>query len=206
MAVFSQDHRAESLSARIALTIIQNGNAAMSSKTTAARQHGLPALQATLLIRIINCEGDGCTVGGLSDALQLTPPTISDSLKALVRKGYLVRRKSSDDGRVVHFRCTPKGKRLAERLASWANPIEASISGLKNKQQEDLMGALTCLLRDQVTSGYSPGEAMCASCDHFEPISWEQHDYHCNRRDIALSPVTIHTDCSGHDPYRNGSE
>jgi len=206
MAVFSQAHRAESLAARIALTIIQNGNAATARKTSAARQQGLPALQASLLIRLRNSNGDECTVGALSEAMQLTPPTISDSLKALVRKGYLTRKKSSEDGRVVHFRCSPKGKRLAELLAGWANPIEESISGLEKDQQISMMGTLTHLLRDQVAGGYSPSEAMCASCEYFEPISWDKHRYHCNRRDIPLTPVSIDTDCSGHHPYHNGRE
>lgn len=204
MAVFSQTHRSESLPARIALTIIQNGNAAMASKTAIARRHGLPALQASLLIHLHNSNGGPCTVGALADAMQLTPPTISDSLKALVRKGCLSRKKSSEDGRVVLFRCTQKGRRLADRLAGWANPIEKTVADLKEDQQQSFMGALTHLLRDQVEGGYFPSEAMCASCEHFEPISWDRHRYRCSRRDIPLTPVTLHTDCSGHHPFRNG--
>lgn len=206
MPVFNQSHRAKSLPARIALTIIQNGNAATASKTSVARRHGLPALQASLLIRLFNSTDCEDTVGALAEAMQLTPPTISDSLKALVRKGYLSRKRSIEDGRVVHFTCTQKGKRLAEQLAAWANPIEESISGLREDQQIALMGLLTHLLRDQVAGGYSPGEAMCASCGHFEAVSWDEHAYYCNRRDIPLTPGDLDTDCTGYHPYHNGRQ
>ncbi len=198
MAVFDQTHRAESLSARIALTLIENGMAAQANKTSAARSEGLPTLQASLLIHMHTFNGNGSTVGVLADMMQLTPPTISDSMKALVRKGFLTRQKSEQDGRVAYFHLTKKGNVLADRLQSWADPIEESIRGLTKKQQLDLLGALTRVLRDQVDAGFTPAEAMCVSCGYFKAVSEEGNRFYCERLDELLSLEELCTDCPNH--------
>jgi len=198
MAVFNQAHRAESLSARIALTLIENGMAAQANKTSAARSEGLPTLQASLLIHLHTFNGNGSTVGVLADMMQLTPPTISDSMKALVRKGFLTRQKSEKDGRVAYFHLTKKGNVLADRLQLWADPIEESINGLTRKQQLDLLGALTRVLRDQVDAGFAPAEAMCVSCGYFKTVSEDGHRFYCEKRDELISLEELCTDCPNH--------
>ena len=198
MAVFDQDHRSESLPARIALTLIETGMAAQASKTAAARGEGLPTLQASLLVHMLTFNGQGGTVGVLADKMQLTPPTISDSMKALVRKGYLTRQKSKEDGRVAFFHLTKRGNALAARLRQWADPIETSIRGLTKEQQLDLLGALTRVLRDQVEAGFLPAEAMCASCGHFQSVSGEKNRFYCARRDVLLSLEELCVDCPNH--------
>ena len=198
MAVFDKAHRSESLPARIALTLIENGMAAQANKTVAARNEGLPTLQASLLIHMHTFNGNGSTVGVLADKMQLTPPTISDSMKALVRKGYLTRQKSEEDGRVAYFHLTKKGNNLADRLQSWADPIEDSIRGLTADQQLELLGALTRVLRDQVEAGFAPAEAMCASCGHFRTVSEQGNKFYCIRRDELLSLEELCVDCPNH--------
>jgi len=198
MAVFDKAHRSESLPARIALTLIENGMAAQANKTVAARNEGLPTLQASLLIHMHTFNGNGSTVGVLADKMQLTPPTISDSMKALVRKGYLTRQKSEEDGRVAYFHLTKKGNNLADRLQSWADPIEDSIRGLTADQQLELLGALTRVLRDQVEAGFVPAEAMCASCGHFRTVSEQGNKFYCIRRDELLSLEELCVDCPNH--------
>jgi len=198
MAVFDQAHRSESLSARIALTLIENGMAAQANKTNAARSEGLPTLQASLLIHLQTFNGQGSTVGVLADRMQLTPPTISDSMKALVRKGYLTRQKSEEDGRVAFFHLTRRGSELADRLKNWADPIEDSIRGLTREQQLDLLGTLTRVLRDQVVEGFNPAEAMCASCDNFQIVPDDGTRFYCERQERTLTLEELLTDCPNH--------
>jgi DNA-binding MarR family transcriptional regulator len=198
MAVFDVEHRSESLSARIALTLVENGNAALAKKANIARSEGLPTLQASLLIHLREFDGMGGTVGHLADAMQLTPPTISDSMKALVRKGFLTRERSEEDGRVAFFKLTRKGSRLADRLSEWADPIEKSIAGLTREDQLALLGALTRVLRNQVEDGFCPAESMCASCEYFEVGSHLKNIFHCARREKAISLTELCTDCQNH--------
>jgi len=153
MSVFEAQHRSESMAARVAFTLIENACALWGMRTEAARAEGLPDLQACILVRIANSPEQELTVGGLAGALHLTAPTVSDSLKALVTKGYLKRRKNPLDGRVVFFSCTRKGQTAADRLSEWPSRMEETISGLDQGHQQALMGALTFMLRRQIEDG-----------------------------------------------------
>jgi DNA-binding MarR family transcriptional regulator len=201
MSVFDTQHRAESMAARVALTLIENACALSGMRTTAARAEGLPDLQACILVRIKNSPEQEMTVGALAHDLHLTAPTVSDSLKALVNKGYLKRRKNPQDGRVVFFSCARKGKIAAERLSEWPSGLEESISGLDQGHQLGLMGALTFMLRAQIENGFEVPEAMCASCEHFEVDSWESERYACALTGRTFSCGGLHTACERHVPF-----
>ncbi len=201
MSVFEAQHRSESMPARVALTLIESACALWGMRTTAARAEGLPDLQACILVRIHNAPDQELTVGTLANVLRLTAPTVSDSLKALVNKGYLNRRKNPQDGRVVFFGCTRRGKTSAERLSEWPSGFEESIGGLDDGHQLGLMGALTHLLREQIENGFEIPEPMCASCKHFEVDSWESDRYTCALTGKAFSCGGLHTACEQHVLY-----
>jgi len=194
------EQRADSITARVALALIRTGTATMTKETLAARSEGLPALQASLLIRIYSSPRDQCTVGALAESLGLTPPTISDSLKALVRKGLVDRRRSAKDGRVVFFNTTHRGRDVARRLGQWARPVEASIAEMSREDQGELMKLLTKILHDRVEEGIPIPEAMCVSCENFKMESWQDGVYRCEGLDRELDPFSLKTDCPQHTP------
>lgn len=201
MSVFKAEHRTENMPARVALTLIETACATWGKRSAAAREEGLPELQACILVRIYNSPSQESTVSALANALRLTPPTISDSLKALVKKEYLRRRRSHRDRRVVHFSFTRKGRRAAERLSEWPAAIEESIADLDSTHLHRLMGALTRLLRDMVEGGFAVPETMCASCDHFEVESWEADRYLCSLTGRDFGSEGLHTECNRHAPW-----
>jgi DNA-binding MarR family transcriptional regulator len=201
MTLFEPAHRTESLAARAALMFLQNAEAAQEDLTHAARREGLPVLQATLLVRSHLAGSEGVTVSALSEALHLTPPTVSDSLKALVRKGFLTRRRSPEDGRRVIFRPSASGIESAQRVMAWAGPLEDSLDRMTTDEQRSVMCALTRLLHDRVHEGYRVEEPMCASCTDFEVISWSEGRFRCRARQSWLPIEGLRTDCPGHSPW-----
>lgn len=56
------------------------------------------------------------SIGELSTRLRVDLSTMSRNVTVLERNGYLSRARSADDGRVVHVRLTPKGRRALESL------------------------------------------------------------------------------------------
>ncbi|MFO7768781.1 MAG: MarR family winged helix-turn-helix transcriptional regulator [bacterium] len=194
------EQRADNIPARVALSLIRTGTVTLSKETLAARGEGLPALQASLLIRIYSSPRDECTVGALAESMGLTPPTISDSLKALVRKGLVDRRRSAKDGRVVFFNTTHRGRDVARRLGQWARPVERSIAEMSRDDQRELMKFLTKILRDRVEEGIPIPEAMCVSCSNFEMASWKDGVYRCTRMETKMDPFGLKTDCPQHVP------
>jgi DNA-binding MarR family transcriptional regulator len=200
MSVFIAEHRSESLPARIALTFIENANAACGEQVRAARREGLPTLQSNILVRILTRPDQQSTVGDLAEALHLTPPTISDSLKALVSKGYLKRKRSPEDGRVVLFSLSRKGKEAAQRMSSWADCLESIIGRLESERQVALMGCLTRLLRSQAEGGYTVAESMCASCTHLAEVAEMPDRWFCRAFEKEFTNDDLRTSC---DEYRS---
>src|SRR5436190_8333079 len=55
-------------------------------------------------------------MGSLSAQLRVDVSTMSRNVSVMERNGYLTRARSDDDGRFVHVRLSPKGRRALETL------------------------------------------------------------------------------------------
>ncbi|MFC1544358.1 MarR family winged helix-turn-helix transcriptional regulator [Gemmatimonadota bacterium] len=203
MSVFNTEHRSESLPARIAFTFLESASAACEEQVRAARGEGLPTLQASILVRVLSRPDRESTVGELAAALHLTPPTISDSLKALLGKGLVKRRRSPEDGRVVFFGLTRKGRETAQRIGCWGDQFEQSIRRLDPDKQVALMGCLTRLLRSQVEEGYLLPESMCASCVYLESRSVSPDVWACAINGGEFDNSLLSTGCLKHVPLQS---
>lgn len=64
-------------------------------------------------MRALECVGDsrlkGITVTQISQELDITPPSVTAMIKRLEKKGYVVKRRGSSDGRQVHIFVTDAG-------------------------------------------------------------------------------------------------
>jgi DNA-binding MarR family transcriptional regulator len=67
---------------------------------------------ATFVLGHLAKEGPR-TLGYLSERERVTPPSMNQTVNALVAAGYLVREEDPSDGRKVLFRATPAGIALA---------------------------------------------------------------------------------------------
>lgn len=67
------------------------------------------------LVFLVLWERDGVTVGEIGEKLMLDNGTLSPLLKKLQEAGYIERRRSADDERVVQITLTEKGRDLQEQ-------------------------------------------------------------------------------------------
>ncbi|WP_137886835.1 MarR family winged helix-turn-helix transcriptional regulator [Pseudomonas sp. 2FE] len=87
------------------------------------------------LAMLVLWEGDGITVGELSQRLLTDPGSVTPLLKRLEGEGLLTRTRSSVDERVVELRLTDKGRALQQQAQAVPTCIlkatEQSIEQLK---------------------------------------------------------------------------
>src|SRR3954453_21119184 len=94
------------------------------------RQLDLHVGQDNLLCRL--WREDGITHMQLSESLNCEPPTVTNMVKTLEKKGFIYRKKDSADGRVSRVYLTEKGLAVRE-----------PITQIWHKQQEKLLKGLT---------------------------------------------------------------
>ena len=97
------------------------------------------------IVLLVLWERDGIPVGEICDELMLDNGTLSPLLKRLQEAGYVERKRSGEDDRVVIVTLTEKGRALQEKAKSI--PAEtASCIGLPGEKAETLYRLLYELL------------------------------------------------------------
>jgi DNA-binding MarR family transcriptional regulator len=90
-------------------------------------------LTYTSFITLLALE-EGMTVNELGEELYLDSGTLSPLLKKLEQKGYLVKKRSSSDERIVKLFLTEDGKRLKTKLPSISMEVGQELA----KQSEEI--------------------------------------------------------------------
>lgn len=93
---------------------------AASRAVTSAYQPMLDALELTYpqyLVLMVLWEEDGARVSRIGERLFLDSATLTPLLKRLATRGFVERRRSEQDERVVEVHLTAEGKRMKRRAA-----------------------------------------------------------------------------------------
>jgi DNA-binding MarR family transcriptional regulator len=98
--------------------------------------------------------------------LGATKGTISQTVKALERKGYIGKETRADERRSVSLTITPKGEDALKR-SSWV-ALAASADDIKGKTRRRMQKGLEALLAEVVQQGQHPQFGSCPSCRHLE--------------------------------------
>lgn len=98
----------------------------------------------------------------VADYLGTTRGTMSQTLKALVRKGYVGERRSEIDKRSISFDLTEEGRAVAARRGD----LLEAISGLPDAAQAHLSDSLSTLLKRQLRRNNGRQFGICHSCAH----------------------------------------
>ncbi|MEL6143604.1 MAG: helix-turn-helix domain-containing protein, partial [Bacteroidota bacterium] len=80
-----------------------------------AKQYGLTPLQIRTLQFIKHRAPDEVTVSLLAETFQLTKPTVSETVRLLVKKQYVEKIRSQEDGRSFVLCVLPTGLRILDQ-------------------------------------------------------------------------------------------
>lgn len=162
----------------------------------AGEREGLTPTQAEAL-DLVARQDEGIRLTVLASQLQVTQPTASDAVAALVRKGLLARHADPTDRRAMLLRVTRDGEAL---LARWPAGFATSIAFLSEDRRELLLGLVTEVITGLVGTGAIPPQRMCRTCRFFardvHPGSDRPH--HCRFVDLPLANNDLRIDCTEH--------
>jgi DNA-binding MarR family transcriptional regulator len=94
-------------------------------------RRGLESIRVTLLqvgaLLFLRRDAEA-NMTNAATALRVTPPTLSDVVKDLVRKQWITKRRSVTDTRVVHLRLGRQGAVLAQHIQQRVPQVEAALT------------------------------------------------------------------------------
>jgi DNA-binding MarR family transcriptional regulator len=100
----------------------------------------------------------------VSNFMGATRGTVSQTLKALARKGLIEETPSGGDKRSIAYGVTGDGEILLKRRSG----LEAAVSKMDEKEAEALMGGLETLVRTALKQRGQRPFGVCASCIHHQ--------------------------------------
>ncbi|MDZ4770832.1 MAG: MarR family transcriptional regulator [Chloroflexota bacterium] len=121
-------------------------------------QHGIQPGHLALL-GILRCRTH--TLSDLADRLSVSPPTMSNTINALEERGWVQRRRSEVDRRVVWVEITDAGTAMMEKVNS---DVEARLTTLLTALDDAQAGVLAdglAVLRDVFTEALDGDPRLC---------------------------------------------
>lgn len=106
------------------------------------QSHGLTGPQA-LILKEVARRGEVLTAGELASIVSLSQATITDIVKRLEQRGWLVRERSTKDKRQINIILTESGKTLvAQSPPLLQEQFEKSFAALKDWEKNQLLSAV----------------------------------------------------------------
>jgi DNA-binding MarR family transcriptional regulator len=167
----------------------------------AAKVEKLSPIQIQFLLFLHDNPGRLRTVSQLAREFCLTKATVSDAVKALVRKRLVEKRPSPQDGRVYTLRLTPAGRKRAARLSGWSDAVKQTMQTCRPELKETVALFLMDLIRSLQTAGVIEVARMCMGCRNFRrdasPGSARPH--RCMLTEKSMGNEDLKLDCSSYE-------
>lgn len=126
------------------IRLIRNAHRRYSAELS--RTYGMTGQQLGALN--IVAHHPGISVGELGERMYLHISTCSGIVDRLERKGYVIRRRSREDRRVVRLHVTPRGRRAAARIPiSGFVILMRDMKKLSEGEIHQICGAMKILMR-----------------------------------------------------------
>jgi DNA-binding MarR family transcriptional regulator len=123
---------------------------------TTSKEYDL-SISQLFFLRTLYLKGE-MTMGSISEALHITPPSATTTAEKLIKQELIVRKESPSDRRVVMVSLSPKGKDLMDRfMAARKKRWRELMEHLLPKEQEKIVSSLRQLVillekADQLTT------------------------------------------------------
>jgi DNA-binding MarR family transcriptional regulator len=195
------DQHSDPVASRVAIGLNKLGLAIKSQAWLGAGQRGITPTQGQILVLLRSRGRLLLRLTEVAELLAISPPTASDSVRALVRKGLVKKTRAAHDARAVALELTPEGCDEAQRAASWPDFLLRAIHTLTEPEQEAFLVALIKMIGALIEDGQIPMQRMCVVCRHFQANREPNRDppHHCTLVDAPLGRRHLRLDCPDHE-------
>ena len=181
------------LDAHLAQVLERIGEVARALRWKQAVEEGLSPLQIRIMGFLVEHAYEGIGVGRLAEELMVSKPTISDSVKLLADRKFLVRKPDKTDARAHALHLTAAGK----KHTTAGTPMDAAVAGLTPKDKEALLVGLMAVLESLFRKEAVQVQRMCFTCRYYHGDRDSMH--RCLLLEKSLKVAELRTDCAEHE-------
>lgn len=156
------------------------------------KEFNLSPIQIQILLFIAHHEKtEYRTVSYLSQELNITKPTVSDAVKVLFKKNFIVKN-TNQDTRSYSINLSEKGKSLLPKLENFDDQVLNSVKPIDHEVKADLLQHLLLTLSRLQEAGVVNQQRMCFNCIHLHK---DGASLYCKLLKKALSKPDLRVDC-----------
>jgi DNA-binding MarR family transcriptional regulator len=188
------------LDAKVAAALERVGHALRVLLWDQAKTHGLSPMQVQLLLRLAHEPPQRRRVGTLAAEFDVKAPTVSEAVGALRRKGLLASAAVEGDRRGQLLELSADGRRVAEALAAWHQPVADHLAGVPASAKSETLALLVDLIGGLRRGGVVGVARTCPTCRFFRRDAHPgEARHHCALLDSPMAPADLRVDCAEHE-------
>ncbi|SKA12188.1 DNA-binding transcriptional regulator, MarR family [Chitinophaga eiseniae] len=192
VSTFSPAQQAENTPSKIVVALERLSEAFRVLLWQEATQYGLSPIQIQVLTFLLHYPEEQRTVTSLALYFNMTKATISDAVKSLEQKNYLVRKPSQTDTRSHSLHLLKEGRAIAKKVEHFAAPMQEAVAASPAKEQGVLLEQLMQLIYQLNQQEVITHQPMCFNCEHY--ASGRKGPY-CEELGISLKQGNLRVDC-----------
>jgi DNA-binding MarR family transcriptional regulator len=174
------------------------GNLLRTEIRKAGNDLGLQPVHLQALNYLARCNRYSDTSAAVTDYLGATKGTVSQTLKVLEKKAFVIKVTDLEDKRVQHLKVSNSGRELLSACLPPSTFLEAS-NRINDADRDRLAGLLTRMLGELQRANQSKTFGVCKSCDFFRS---DRNGYHCGLTSEPLSLADSEKICREHAPVK----
>ncbi|MBL4795482.1 MAG: MarR family transcriptional regulator [Pseudomonadales bacterium] len=171
--------------------------------------YGLQPVQFEALHYLSICNRYSDTPMSVTEYLGQTKGSVSQTLKVLEKKGFIVKTTDCNDKRVAHMAVTKEGRKLVKRVLP-SPLLQAAMKDqgvvrdqdvVKDQDLVNINSSLSALLRSVQQANGFKSFGQCAGCRH--NIKSGPDDHLCGLTKEPLTRIDITLICREHEPNKS---
>jgi DNA-binding MarR family transcriptional regulator len=199
MSIFDPHAQADRVEFRVIAALERLSEAFRVLLWEKAKKLGLSPIQIQLLLFIRYHPEEYSRVSWLAREFSLTPPTISEAIKSLEKKGLLTRRRDLIDTRSHTLLLTELGKEAVSKVSDFADVMLQGLMPLEKEEKGFLLELLMRLIAHLQGVGVIGLQRMCFLCAFYR----QSEDRHfCRLLKKPLTGEQLRIDCPEHVPRK----
>ncbi|MEE9361174.1 MAG: MarR family winged helix-turn-helix transcriptional regulator [Cellulophaga sp.] len=191
-SIFDIDFQQKSITSKIVVGLERISEVFKVLLWEHAKTIGLSPIQIQILIFIAYHKKELCNVSHLAKEFNITKPTISDAIRVLDKKGFILKDHSSADSRSYSILLSESGKTIVAETENFANPIQTQLQNFSQPDLANVFDTLSKLIYQLNKNGVLTVQRTCFGCKFYEK---QENKAYCNFLEKELFNADIRLDC-----------